>query len=67
MALEEHMKKSTRSGANGGCVEAGYLDRQHEEVAIGDTKNPGGPRLVVTTAAFADLLSRVKDGSLDNR
>lgn len=64
MALTRTMKKSTRSNTGGDCVECGFADEALSTVAIADTKNPG-PRIVVSRAAFADLLGSIKAGELD--
>ncbi|HET9519223.1 MAG TPA: DUF397 domain-containing protein [Actinoplanes sp.] len=66
MGLTRTMKKSTRSNTGGDCVECGFADDAHRTVAIADSKSPG-QRIVVSRAAFADLLDRVKTGSLDRR
>ena len=63
MALNRMMKKSTRSNTDGACVRAGYADPDCRTVAIDDSKNPG-PQLVVSVAAFGDLLDRIKEGEL---
>jgi hypothetical protein len=64
MGLTHTMKKSTRSNTGGDCVECGFADDTASTVAIADTKNPG-PRVVVSRAAFADLLDSVKAGEFD--
>jgi hypothetical protein len=58
------MKKSTRSNTGGDCVECGFADDTRSTVAIADSKDPG-PRLVVSRAAFVDLLDRIKAGALE--
>ncbi|MFC4053040.1 DUF397 domain-containing protein [Actinomadura syzygii] len=51
-------RKSSRSTNNGGdCVE---LVAAAEVVAVRDSKDPDGPKLVVTRRAFAGLLSDLK-------
>ncbi|MEV5839646.1 DUF397 domain-containing protein, partial [Nocardia sp. NPDC052112] len=40
--------KSTRSGANGDCVEVAFLP--NTLVGVRDSKNPSGPALVFTPA-----------------
>jgi hypothetical protein len=55
-------RKSTRSGANG-CVEVADLDRV---IAVRDSKNPEGPKLIFRARdwrAFADTL---KSGGHDS-
>jgi hypothetical protein len=45
-------RKSTRSGGNGGeCVEVAMNLR--DVVAVRDSKNPAGPALVVSPAAWS--------------
>jgi hypothetical protein len=51
-------RKSSRSSGNGGnCVEvAGLL----ESVGVRDSKDPDGPKLVVSRDAFAALMATLK-------
>jgi hypothetical protein len=54
-------RSSRHSGGNGGqCVEVANLTGG---VAVRDSKDPDGPRLVVTPAAWAAFLHAVKSGS----
>lgn len=51
-------RKSTRSsGGSANCVEVAELSKEH---AVRDSKNPGGPALVFSGAAFAVFLGDVK-------
>ena len=51
-------RKSTRSGGNGGeCVEVALNLR--DLVAIRDSKNPTGPALVVSPAAWSRFTAAV--------
>lgn len=52
-------RKSSYSGANGGdCVE---VTRAHEAVvAVRDSKDPDGPRLAFTPAAWQTFLTHLK-------
>ena len=52
-------RKSSHSGANGSCIEAGRpaLDT----VAVRDSKNPGGPRLVFTAGQWKAFTGSLKD------
>lgn len=51
-------RKSSRSTNNGGhCVE---LASAHGTVAVRDSKDPDGPRLLVSRRAFAKVLSDLK-------
>ncbi|BCJ32438.1 DUF397 domain-containing protein [Actinocatenispora sera] len=49
--------KSTRSANNGTCVEVAFVG---DAVAARDSKNPTGPALVVTPAAWTAFLSTVR-------
>lgn len=56
--------KSTYSGSDGGnCVEVAA--NLFGIVAIRDSKNPGGPALVLTTGAWSAFLSGIKVRALD--
>ncbi|MFI0484149.1 DUF397 domain-containing protein [Actinomadura sp. 9N215] len=51
-------RKSSYTGPNGGeCVELAAVP---EMVAVRDSKDPDGPKLLVTRRAFAALLSDIK-------
>ena len=53
-------RKSSYSGQAGSCVEvAGNLPGT---VAVRDSKDPGGPTLVLALATWRVLAHRVKDG-----
>lgn len=53
-------RKSRRSQQNGNCVEVAAMAGR---VAMRDSKNPDGPRLVVSAADWAAFVSRVKIGA----
>ncbi|WP_242906603.1 DUF397 domain-containing protein [Actinomadura terrae] len=55
-------RKSTHSGTQGGsdCVEVG---RFPQTVAFRDSKDPGGPKLVLSQDAFAALVSELKQST----
>jgi hypothetical protein len=55
-------RKSSRSGDNGGeCVEvAGNLPRV---VAVRDSKDPRSPVLIVSSAAWASFIGRVRSAA----
>ncbi|MET8333036.1 DUF397 domain-containing protein [Streptosporangium canum] len=57
-------RKSSRSGGNGDCVEVADVD---DVVAVRDSKDPGGPKLVFSSADWAAFLGRVKAGDFDTR
>jgi hypothetical protein len=56
-------RKSARSGGNGSCVEVAR--NLPGIVAVRDSKNPDGPALVVTPAAWRWLTARAKAGEFD--
>jgi Domain of unknown function (DUF397) len=56
-------RKSTRSTANGDCVEV--ADNLPGVIAVRDSKNPTGPALVFTPAELAAFVGGVKDGEFD--
>ncbi|WP_035799064.1 DUF397 domain-containing protein [Kitasatospora mediocidica] len=57
--------KSSYSGSNQGqCVEVGT--GLTDAVPVRDSKDPHGPALVFSTAAFADFLRGVRDGAFGN-
>ncbi|WP_280233182.1 DUF397 domain-containing protein [Nocardia cyriacigeorgica] len=55
--------KSSRSESNGQCVEVAHLDNAH--TGVRDSKNPTGPALVFTPAAWDDFLTSAKRGRFD--
>jgi hypothetical protein len=57
-------RKSSYSGSNGGdCIEAapGFVT---DVVPVRDSKDPQGPALLFTAAAFASFVAAVKSGDL---
>ena len=52
-------RKSSRSSANGQCVEVARLD---QAVAIRDSKDPDGPKLVLTRHEWATFVRGLQDG-----
>ncbi|MER6830119.1 DUF397 domain-containing protein [Streptosporangium sp. NPDC000563] len=50
--------KSSLSGANGDCVEVANLG---DVVAVRDSKNPGGPRLVFTRGTWSAFVTQLKN------
>jgi uncharacterized protein DUF397 len=67
-------RKSSYSGANGSCVEVAGLpgtasdrseSRQPQGIAVRDSKDPGGPALILTARQWRALTARIKDGVID--
>jgi hypothetical protein len=54
--------KASASGQNGNCIEVGQ--GLAPAVPVRDSKNPEGPALVVSDAAFTAFLGAVKAGTL---
>lgn len=56
--------KSSYSGSGGGnCVEVGDLGNGHR--AVRDSKDPAGPVLTLTPAAWSSFTAGVCDGQFD--
>ncbi|MDG4798829.1 DUF397 domain-containing protein [Micromonospora sp. WMMD1082] len=55
-------RKSTRSGANGNCVEVAQLTGA---IALRDSKDPSGSALVFTPDGWAAFIEGAKDGEFD--
>ena len=53
-------RKSTRSNNGGACVEVAA--NLPGIVAVRDSKNQGGPVLVISSASWQELASRIKTG-----
>jgi hypothetical protein len=51
-------QKSSHSSANGQCVEVAHLD---QAVAVRDSKNPNGPRLIFTRHEWESFVLGVTD------
>jgi hypothetical protein len=57
-------RKSTRSGGTGGnCVEV--ASNLQGIVAVRDSKDPGGPKLIFTPGDWAAFTAGVRDGEFD--
>lgn len=59
-------RKSSHSKDSEECVEAG-AGRHGDEVGVRDTKQPGGPVLVVPVGAWRAFTRQVKEGRHDVR
>ena len=57
-------RKSSRSGQLGNCVEAAVLSTG--EVAMRNSRDPGGPALIFTRDEMAAFLAGAKDGEFDD-
>ena len=57
-------RKSSRSGANGNCVEVARLATA---VATRDSKDPAGPALVFAGAGWAAFINGTRHGDFDVR
>lgn len=52
-------QKSSYSGGNGNCVEVAGLP---EAIAVRDSKDPAGPKLVFSRRVWAAFVEHAKDG-----
>jgi hypothetical protein len=57
-------RKSAHSNPNGACVEVAVLPGG--EIAVRNSRFPGGPALVYTRAEIAAFLAGAKDGEFDH-
>jgi Domain of unknown function (DUF397) len=55
-------RKSRRSGGNGACVEVAQIPAL---IAVRDSKDPGGPKLVFPTADWQAFTDAVKAGGFE--
>ena len=53
-------RKSSRSSGNGQCVEVAHLD---QTVAVRDSKNPDGPKLIFSRHEWSTFIRELKDGN----
>jgi Domain of unknown function (DUF397) len=57
-------RKSRHSGQLGNCVESAPLDSG--DVAVRNSRHPGGPALIFTRDEMAAFLAGAKDGEFDD-
>ncbi len=57
-------RKSNRSNSQGNCVELAGLPGG--EVAVRNSRHPGGPALIYTSAEIDAFIRGVKDGNFDD-
>jgi hypothetical protein len=55
--VRPHWRKSSYSGANGACVEVARLP---EVIAVRDSKDPTGPKLIFTREAWSAFIQSAK-------
>lgn len=55
--MDSQWRKSTRSGSNGACVEARYVD---QAVEVRDSKRPEGPILRYQQADWVSFIKKLK-------
>jgi hypothetical protein len=56
-------RKSSHSQQNGNCLEVAPV--APSRIALRDSKNPDGPKLVFSTADWAAFISGIKAGQLE--
>jgi hypothetical protein len=52
-------RKSSHSGGSGACIEITNL---HEAIAVRDSKDPSGPKLIFTPPAWAAFIDSARSG-----
>jgi Domain of unknown function (DUF397) len=60
--------KSAHSGQNGSCVEVAIIsgpEGYRPVIAVRDSKDPGGPKLIFSRSKWNAFTARVKNGGLD--
>lgn len=61
---EVEWQKSSYSNSKGNCVEMAALP--DGEIALRNSRHPGGPALIYTRAEIEALILGAKDGDFDN-
>ena len=57
--IRAQWRKSGRSGGSGACVEVAHLP---EAIAVRDSKDPAGPKLLFTAHAWSSFVESTKSG-----
>lgn len=63
--VEVGFRKASASADTANCVEVGTCDCDTPAVLVRDSKDPDGPRLSVTPAAFNAFLAGIRAGQFD--
>jgi hypothetical protein len=58
-------RKSRRSNPSGNCVELAQVPGS-DEIAVRNSRDPGGPALVFTAAEIAAFILGARDGDFDD-
>lgn len=61
-ALDDQWRTSSRSGGNGACVEARYVDNATE---VRDSKDRQGPVISFTTGQWTGFIQGIRTGRFD--
>jgi hypothetical protein len=62
MKSDPTWRKATRSGQTGQCVELADLEAA---IAVRDSKDPDGPKLVLGRGSFRRLVGEIRSGGHD--
>jgi len=61
-------RKSAHSGQNGSCIEVALItgpEGNGRMIAVRDSKDPGGPKLIFSRRKWSEFIACVKNGGLD--